>query len=115
MHHWKHGRKGSGIFWLQQARDEHCLKVISQQLFDSVGKSLSDESLKVNIFSKPYSKHTSLCICPFMLFHAFDMQQWEGLVELLGSDSQISGGLDFLHKYQSSLTLLLSLLVTFSP
>ncbi|CAN6918512.1 unnamed protein product [Brassica oleracea var. botrytis] len=72
VHHWKHGRKGSGIFWLQQARDEHCLKVISQQLFDSVGKSLSDESLK----------------------------QWEGLVELLGSDSQISGGLDFLHKYR---------------
>ncbi|KAG5412904.1 hypothetical protein IGI04_000471 [Brassica rapa subsp. trilocularis] len=72
VHHWKHGRKGSGIFWLQQARDEHSLKVISQQLFDSVGKSLSDESLK----------------------------QWEGLVELLGSDSQISGGLDFLHKYR---------------
>ncbi|KAJ0251916.1 Nuclear pore complex protein NUP85 [Hirschfeldia incana] len=72
VHHWKHGRKGSGIFWLQQARDEHSLKVISQQLFDSVGKSLSDESLK----------------------------QWEGLVELLGSESQISGGLDFLHKYR---------------
>ncbi|CAB80008.1 putative protein [Arabidopsis thaliana] len=72
VHHWKHGRKGSGIFWLQQARDENCLSVIAQQLFDSVGKSLSDESLK----------------------------QWEGLVELLGSESQISGGLDFLHKYR---------------
>ncbi|KAF2543684.1 hypothetical protein F2Q70_00034056 [Brassica cretica] len=57
---------------MKQARDEHCLKVISQQLFDSVRKSLSDESLK----------------------------QWEGLVELLGSESQISGGLDFLHKYR---------------
>lgn len=66
MHHWKHGRKGSGIFWLQQARDEHCLKVISQQLFDSVGKSLSDESLKVYIFSTPYSKHISLFICPVL-------------------------------------------------
>lgn len=32
------------------------------------------------------------------LFHTLNMQQWEGLVELLGSDSQISGGLDFLHK-----------------
>lgn len=49
VHHWKHGRKGSGIFWLQQARDEHCLSVIAQQLFDSVGKSLTDESLKVYI------------------------------------------------------------------
>lgn len=37
------------------------------------------------------------------------MQQWEGLVELLGSESQISGGLDFLHKYLL-IYLLLSLL-----
>ncbi|XP_010526106.1 PREDICTED: nuclear pore complex protein NUP85 isoform X2 [Tarenaya hassleriana] len=72
VHHWKHGKKGSGIFWLQQAGDEHRLNRISQQLFDSVGKSLSDESL----------------------------EQWEGLVELLGSESQIAGGLDFLHKYR---------------
>ncbi|WCJ29519.1 Nuclear pore complex protein NUP85 [Euphorbia peplus] len=72
VHHWKHGRKGSAVFWLQQARDEACLNRIAQQLFDSVGKSLSDESFK----------------------------QWEGLIELLGSESKPSGGLEFLHKYR---------------
>lgn len=99
MHHWKHGRKGSGIFWLQQARDEHCLKVISQQLFDSVGKSLSDESLKV-IYIVQAILETYYIVYLSILFYfiLFNIQQWEGLVELLGSDSQISGGLDFLHK-----------------
>ncbi|XP_048331096.2 nuclear pore complex protein NUP85 isoform X2 [Ziziphus jujuba] len=72
MHHWKHGRKGSGVFWLQQARDEFRLNKIAQHLFDSVGKSISDESFK----------------------------QWEGLIELLGSESKIAGGLEFLHKYR---------------
>ncbi|XAR49495.1 hypothetical protein NMG60_11032721 [Bertholletia excelsa] len=72
MHLWKHGRKGSGIFWLQQARDEARLNRIAQQLFDFVGKSISDESLK----------------------------QWEGLIELLASDSRTAGGLEFLHKYR---------------
>ncbi|GAV72758.1 Nucleopor_Nup85 domain-containing protein [Cephalotus follicularis] len=72
VNHWKHGRKGSGVFWLQQAEDEVCLNRIAQQLFDSVGKSISDESFK----------------------------QWEGLIELLGSESKTSGGLEFLHKYR---------------
>ncbi|KAK7845028.1 nuclear pore complex protein nup85 [Quercus suber] len=72
VYHWKHGRKGSGVFWLQQARDEVCLNRIAQQLFDSVGKSISDESFK----------------------------QWEGLIELLGSESKTAGGLEFLHKYR---------------
>ncbi|KAE8693632.1 Nuclear pore complex protein NUP85 [Hibiscus syriacus] len=70
VHHWKHGRKGCGVFWLQQARDEYRLNRIAQQLFDSVGKSISDESFK----------------------------QWEGLIQLLGSDSKTAGGLEFLHK-----------------
>ncbi|CAI9263479.1 unnamed protein product [Lactuca saligna] len=43
MHHWKHGRKGSGIFWLQQAHDEVRLNRNAQKLFDFVGKSISDE------------------------------------------------------------------------
>ncbi|KAG8635910.1 hypothetical protein MANES_16G075300v8 [Manihot esculenta] len=47
IYHWKHGRKGSGVFWLQQARDEVCLNRIAQQLFDTVGKSISDESFKL--------------------------------------------------------------------
>lgn len=72
MHHWKHGRKGSGIYWLQQARDEALLNRISQQLFDFVGKSISDESFK----------------------------QWEGLIELLGSESRTAAGLEFLDKYR---------------
>ncbi|VVA24866.1 PREDICTED: nuclear pore complex [Prunus dulcis] len=72
VYHWKHGRKGSGVFWLQQARDEIRLSRIAQHLFDSVGKSISDESFK----------------------------QWEGLIELLGSESKTTGGLEFLHKYR---------------
>ncbi|KAK1367795.1 Nuclear pore complex protein Nup85 [Heracleum sosnowskyi] len=72
VHHWKHGKKGSGVFWLQQAQDEFRLNRIAQQLFDFVGKSVSDESFK----------------------------QWEGLIELLGSQSKAAGGLDFLHKYR---------------
>jgi len=72
VHYWKHGKKGSGVFWLQQAQDEIRLNRIAQQLFDFVGKSISDESFK----------------------------QWEGLIELLGSDSRTAGGLEFLHKYR---------------
>ncbi|KAG6585385.1 Nuclear pore complex protein NUP85, partial [Cucurbita argyrosperma subsp. sororia] len=72
VYHWKHGRKGCGVFWLRKARDEVRLNKIALQLFDSVGKSISDESFK----------------------------QWEGLIELLGSESKNTGGLEFLHKYR---------------
>ncbi|CAN0907210.1 Nuclear pore complex protein NUP85 [Linum grandiflorum] len=72
VYHWKHGRKGSAIFWLRQAQDEVRLNRIAKQLFDSVGKSISGESFK----------------------------QWEGLIELLGSEAKPAGGLDFLHKYR---------------
>ncbi|KAL4592262.1 hypothetical protein LXL04_005250 [Taraxacum kok-saghyz] len=72
VHDWKHGRKGSGIFWLQQAGDELRLNRIAQTLFDFVGKSISDESF----------------------------EQWEGLIELMGSESRTAGGLEFLHKYR---------------
>lgn len=47
VHHWKHGKKGSAVFWLQQARDEVRLNRIAKQLFDFVGKSVSDEGFKV--------------------------------------------------------------------
>ena len=47
VYHWKHGRKGCGVFWLRKARDEVRLNKIALQLFDSVGKSISDESFKV--------------------------------------------------------------------
>ncbi|KAK9131011.1 hypothetical protein Sjap_011498 [Stephania japonica] len=72
VHQWKHGRKGSGVFWLQKAQDEVRLNRISQQLFDYVGKSISGNSFK----------------------------QWEGLIELLGQEAKTVGGLDFLHKYR---------------
>ncbi|XP_024986619.1 nuclear pore complex protein NUP85 [Cynara cardunculus var. scolymus] len=72
VHHWKHGRNGAGVFWLQQAGDEVRLNRIAQKLFDFVGKSISDESF----------------------------EQWEGLIELLGSESRTAAGLEFLHKYR---------------
>ncbi|WOK95709.1 nuclear pore complex protein [Canna indica] len=72
MYHWKHGRKGFGIYWLQLAHDEVRLNRIAQQLFECIGKSLSDDSFK----------------------------QWEGLIELLGTQMGSSGGLEFLHKYR---------------
>lgn len=78
VYHWKHGRKGLGVFWLQQARDEFLLNKIAQRLFDSVGKSISGESFK----------------------------HWEGLIELLGSKSKPAGSLEFLHKYRDFKKLL---------
>ncbi|KAG8381852.1 hypothetical protein BUALT_Bualt05G0015800 [Buddleja alternifolia] len=72
VHYWKHGKKGLAVFWLQQARDEVRLNRIAKHLFDFVGKSLSDESFK----------------------------QWEGMIELLGTESNTAGGLEFLKKYR---------------
>ncbi|KAL0407750.1 UNVERIFIED_CONTAM: Nuclear pore complex protein [Sesamum radiatum] len=72
VHYWKHGKKGSAVFWLQQARDEVRLNRIAKHLFDFVGKSVSDESFK----------------------------QWEGMIELLGTESKTAGGLEFLKKYR---------------
>ncbi|KAI0507944.1 hypothetical protein KFK09_014072 [Dendrobium nobile] len=72
MHQWKHGRKGSGVYWLQEARDEARLNRIAQQLFECIGRSISDETFK----------------------------QWEGLIELLGSDVGTAGGVGFLHRYR---------------
>ncbi|KAJ4797421.1 Nuclear pore complex protein NUP85 [Rhynchospora pubera] len=72
MYQWKHGHKGLGIYWFQQSRDKTRLSQIAHKLFDNIGKSLSDDSFK----------------------------QWEGLMELLGSDVGIAGGLEFLHKYR---------------
>ncbi|PWZ30937.1 Nuclear pore complex protein NUP85 [Zea mays] len=72
IYHWKHGRKGTGVYWFQQARDKVCLDRIAQQLFEHIGKSVTDDSFK----------------------------QWEGLLELLGSDIGSAGGLEFLHRYR---------------
>lgn len=72
MHHWKHGRKGAGILWLQRAHDENRLSSIAEQLSEFVGKSVSDDGF----------------------------QQWEGLIDLLGSEREATEGLAFLHKYR---------------
>lgn len=72
MHHWKHGRKGAGVLWLQRARDENRLSSIAEQLSEIVGKSVSDDGF----------------------------QQWEGLIDLLGTEREATGGLAFLHKYR---------------
>ncbi|KAH6774234.1 nuclear pore complex Nup85-like protein [Perilla frutescens var. hirtella] len=72
VHFWKHGKKGSAVFWLQQAQDEVRLNRIAKHLFDFVGKSVSNESFK----------------------------QWEGMIELLGTESRTAGGLEFLKKYR---------------
>lgn len=69
MHQWKHGRKGSGIYWLQKAGNVSMLNQIVQQLFDCIGSSNTNETFK----------------------------QWEGLIELLGPDVGTGGGLGFLH------------------
>jgi hypothetical protein len=36
----------------------------------------------------------------FSLWQSIFLQQWEGLIELLGSESKPAGGLEFLHKYE---------------
>ncbi|KAK8964724.1 Nuclear pore complex protein Nup85 [Platanthera guangdongensis] len=72
MHQWKHGRKGSGIYWFQKAGDESRLNQIAQQLFECIGCSNTNETFK----------------------------QWEGLIELLGPDVGTAGGLGFLHRYR---------------
>ncbi|PKA57242.1 Nuclear pore complex protein Nup85 [Apostasia shenzhenica] len=71
IYHWKHGRKGCGIYWFQQAHDEARLNHIAQKLFECVG--IADETSK----------------------------RWEGLIELLGPEVESAGGLGFLHKYQN--------------
>ncbi|WVZ68867.1 hypothetical protein U9M48_017749 [Paspalum notatum var. saurae] len=72
IYHWKHGRKGSGVYWFQQAHDKVHLDRIAQLLFERIGKSVTDDSFK----------------------------QWEGLLELLGPDIGSAGGLEFLHRYR---------------
>lgn len=43
------------------------------------------------------------------------IQQWEGLIELLGSVSKATGGLEFLHKYEFCLCIFIIILVIVFP
>ena len=36
MHHWKHGRKGAGITWLQRTQDDRHLTAVADELLESV-------------------------------------------------------------------------------
>ncbi|KAL0297262.1 UNVERIFIED_CONTAM: Nuclear pore complex protein [Sesamum radiatum] len=92
VHYWKHGKKGSAVFWLQQARDEVRLNRIAKHLFDFVGKSASDESFKILVFRIINSENPSAVTA--------EMVQWEGMIELLGTESKTAGGLEFLKKYR---------------
>eukprot|EP00249_Psilotum_nudum_P015814 c25530_g1_i3 orf=409-2625(-) len=74
VHIWKHGRKGAGIVWLQQADDDMLLSAIADELLDMV-----------TVESTP---------------HGDRLQQCESLIDLLGSDVEGLGGLSFLHKYR---------------
>ncbi|CAM6043893.1 unnamed protein product [Sphagnum compactum] len=71
VHHWKHGHKGAGIAWLQQAHDDSRLSAIADELLAS------------------YSSKISGC----------SLQNLEGLVELLGPELHAMQGLSFLHRY----------------
>lgn len=139
-YHWKHGRKGSGVYWLQQARDEVRLNKIAQRLFECIGKSISDDSFKVcislhcamfhahkksyDIDGRKFAKvtlnnvvvghmETTMLTAFFLKTYIFcSWQQWEGLIELLGSQVGTAGGLEFLHKYYFVLSLPFSSLFT---
>lgn len=80
MCQWKHGRKGSGVYWFQQAGDKVSLDRIAQQLFESIGKSVSDDSFKV-LFS--WMKKGFACISC--------MLSTKSLTALLGSYSSLGG------------------------
>lgn len=41
MHHWKHGRKGAGIAWLQRAQDDRRLAAVADELLESVSLGMS--------------------------------------------------------------------------
>jgi nuclear pore complex protein Nup85 len=52
VHHWKHGHKGAGIAWLQQAHDDSRLSAIADELLASVSLGITGtqtEYIKVKI------------------------------------------------------------------
>ncbi|OAE33474.1 hypothetical protein AXG93_3822s1310 [Marchantia polymorpha subsp. ruderalis] len=73
VHSWKHGRIGAGIVWLQRARDKRLLSALSDQLLASVSTGST-------------------------WGHVQDFEQIQGLVDLLGTDFQATGGLSILHR-----------------
>ncbi|XP_024397742.1 nuclear pore complex protein NUP85 isoform X1 [Physcomitrium patens] len=75
VHHWKHGRKGAGIAWLQRAQDDRRLAAVADELLESVSLGMSGSQMET-------------------------LQELEGLVDLLGSELHSSQGLTFLHRYK---------------
>lgn len=65
IHHWKHGRKGAGIAWLQRAKDDKRLAAVADELLNAVSLGMNDsqtESLEVSLDSGT-SRNSSLNLC----------------------------------------------------
>lgn len=46
VHHWKHGRKGAGIAWLQRAQDDRRLAAVADELLESVSLGMSGSQIE---------------------------------------------------------------------
>lgn len=65
IHHWKHGRKGAGIAWLQRAKDDKRLAAVADELLNAVSLGMNDsqtESLEVGLDSGT-SRNSPLNLC----------------------------------------------------
>lgn len=65
IHHWKHGRKGAGIAWLQRAKDDKRLAAVADELLNAVSLGMNDsqtESLEV-ILDSGTSRNSPLNLC----------------------------------------------------
>lgn len=46
VHHWKHGRKGAGIAWLQRAQDDRRLAAVAEELLESVSLGMNGSQIE---------------------------------------------------------------------
>lgn len=76
VHHWKHGKKGTGISWLRYAHDDRRLSAVANELLTMVSHASSVDSDRLQF------------------------REIEGLVDLLGLEFEGFGGLSFLHRYR---------------
>ncbi|XP_027931262.1 nuclear pore complex protein NUP85-like isoform X4 [Vigna unguiculata] len=61
-----------------------------------------------NSLYRQFVQHNNVLLKNIEIFHLYEldgissniMKQWEGMIELLGSESKPVGGLEFLHKYK---------------
>ncbi|KAI5078662.1 hypothetical protein GOP47_0006333 [Adiantum capillus-veneris] len=74
VYHWKHGRKGLGISWLQCGRDYERLSCAADELLAAVSQTSAGDSNR--------------------------LQELDGLIDLLGPQFEGFGGLAFLHRFR---------------